>query len=171
MQGNIYLIGLMGAGKTTIGRKLAAILKLDFVDTDQMLEHRTGVSVSHIFEVEGEQGFRERESRLFEEITSATGQVVSTGGGLVLDRENRARMIASGQVVYLKASIEVLWHRLEGCKKRPLLQTGNPKQKIVELIQSRDPVYSGIADHVFHVSSSSANRSAQHIAVLVRDQD
>ena len=100
----------MGAGKTTIGRKLASILDLEFVDTDQLLEQRTGVSVSHIFEIEGEEGFRKRESKLFKEICADTGQVVSTGGGLVLDKENRNRMQSSGQVIYLKATIDREFH-------------------------------------------------------------
>jgi shikimate kinase len=171
VQGNIYLIGLMGAGKTTIGRKLATLLNLDFVDTDQVLEHRTGVSVSHIFEIEGERGFRERESKLFTDISAGTGQVVSTGGGLVLDRDNRKRMAASGQVVYLKATIDVLWHRLKDCKKRPLLQTENPREKVEELIATRDPVYSEVADHTIQVSSSSANRTAQRIAELLKGKN
>ena len=167
LPGNVYLIGLMGAGKTTVGRKLAELMKADFIDTDQPLEKRTGVSIAHIFEIEGEQGFRDRESRLFEEVSSENNVVVSTGGGLVLNMDNRARMKQSGEVVYLRANIEILWKRLKNCHTRPLLQTPNPRSRIEELIVERDPVYTEMADHIVEVTSGSANKTAHSIRQML----
>lgn len=153
----------MGAGKTTVGKQLANKLKLPFVDTDHLLEERTGVSISRIFEIEGEQGFREREKNLFLEINEGNQSVISTGGGLVLNPENREAMRNKGEVVYLKADLKILWRRLRNCKTRPLLQTENPKQSIQNLLDQRDPIYSEMANHVFQVNSDSANHTAQKI--------
>jgi shikimate kinase len=163
LQGNIYLIGLMGAGKTTVGRKLAGIASLDFIDSDQLLESRMGVSISHIFEIEGEAGFRLRESKLFDEISSGSGAVVSTGGGLVLDENNRRLMINSGEVVYLRASLDILWKRLRNCSTRPLLKTANPKRNLQDLIEDRDPIYTNLANQIIDVNSGSPNKTAIRI--------
>ncbi len=153
----------MGAGKTTVGKKLAKKLSLPFLDTDQLLEERTGVPVSQIFEIEGEQRFRDRERKLFLEISNGKKSVISTGGGLVLDAENRRAMKSSGEVVYLKANLRILWNRLRNCTTRPLLQTENPKESIKMLLIQRDPVYSELANYVFEVDSNSANHTAQKI--------
>ena len=163
MQDNIYLVGLMGAGKTTVGRRLSKLLDLEFIDTDQLLEEKTGVTVSHIFEIEGEAGFRERETRLLEEIHIPGGKVVSTGGGLVLSEKNRDLMRKSGHVIYLKASITVLWRRLKDCQNRPLLQTENPKARLEQLLHERDPIYMEAAESVVRVDSDSAHRTAMKI--------
>ena len=154
----------MGSGKTTVGKRLAGILRLKFADTDQMLEKRTGVTVSHIFEIEGEAGFRERESRLLDELSQHTDQVISTGGGIILDPANRSRMRETGTSVYLHASMDVLWKRLRDCKTRPLLQTEDPKSRIRELMIARDPLYRENADLVVEVSSDSAAKTAARIA-------
>ena len=154
----------MGSGKTTVGKRLAGILRLKFADTDQMLEKRTGVTVSHIFEIEGEAGFRERESRLLDELSQHTDQVISTGGGIILDPANRSRMHETGTSVYLHASMDVLWKRLRDCKTRPLLQTEDPKSRIRELMIARDPLYRENADLVVEVSSDSAAKTAARIA-------
>ena len=154
----------MGSGKTTVGKRLAGILRLKFADTDQMLEKRTGVTVSHIFEIEGEAGFRERESRLLDELSQHTDQVISTGGGIILDPANRSRMHETGTSVYLHASMDVLWKRLRDCKTRPLLQTEDPKSRIRELMIARDPLYRENADLVVEVSSDSAPKTAARIA-------
>ena len=167
LPGNVYLIGLMGAGKTTVGRKLAGLLKVDFIDTDQLLEERTGVSIAHIFEIEGEQGFRDRESRLFEEISGGTNAVISTGGGLVLNPDNRVRMEQSGKAVYLRADIEILWKRLKNCHTRPLLQTQDPRSRLEKLIVERDPIYLEVADHIIKVTSGSASKTAQLIRQIL----
>ena len=167
MQGNIYLVGLMGAGKTTVGRKLAGLLGRDFVDLDQALETRTGVSIAHIFEVEGELGFRNRETALLQETAQRSQCVVSTGGGVVMRPENCEAMANSGQVVYLKASLNLLWSRLKDCQKRPLLQTENPKQKIKDLLVERDPVYTRVADLVVDVSAESSKKMAVKIKEML----
>ena len=159
----------MGSGKTTVGKRLAGILNFKFADTDQMLEKRTGVTVSHIFEIEGEMGFRERESRLLDELSQHTDRVVSTGGGIVLDPANRSRMRETGTIVYLHAGMDVLWHRLRDCKTRPLLQTGNPKSRISELMVERDPLYRENADLVVEVSSDSAAKTAARIAAWIKE--
>ena len=124
---NIYLIGLPGSGKTTVGRSLARFLYLDFIDMDQMIEERTGVSISHIFEIEGESGFRKRETRLFEEVSNRTRAVISTGGGVILSDSNRQLMRQHGQVVYLKASMDILRSRLKNCQTRPCYKPQPPR--------------------------------------------
>ena len=184
MQGNVYLIGPMGAGKTTVGRRLARLLGCDFIDTDQVLEKRTGVSVSHIFEVEGEQGFREREARLLEEIGRATGReidrainrsdnpgpgaVVATGGGIILKEANRRVMRQSGTVVYLRASPELLWARLKNCRSRPLLSASDPRSTITELLEARGPLYGAEADFTVDARAESAAKMAAKIHALLR---
>ncbi|NKB62593.1 MAG: AAA family ATPase [Gammaproteobacteria bacterium] len=172
MQGNIYLVGLMGAGKTTVGRKLSNLMERDFLDTDQMMETRTGVAISYIFEVEGESGFRDRESALLKEVSELSGKVISTGGGIVLREENRLMMRESGLVIYLRASLGLLWSRLRGCRKRPLLQSDNPKEKIRMLIEERDGMYKEAADIVVDANSESAAKMAKKIQqMLVNHED
>ena len=157
----------MGAGKTTVGRKLARILHLDFVDTDQILEQRTGVSISHIFEIEGESGFRDRESRVLEEVSGGPQAVISTGGGIILRPENRKIMRKSGRIVYLRATLEILWHRLKDCQTRPLLQSPEPRKKLAELLTERDPVYTEEADYIVNVSGDSAYKTAQRVRRMI----
>ena len=167
MQGNVYLIGLMGAGKTTIGRKLSKLLHLDFIDTDQLLEQRTGVSVSHIFEIEGESGFRDRESRLLVEISSGPPAVISTGGGIILRPDNRRIIRKHGTVIYLRATLNVLWKRLKNCQSRPLLQTANPKARLSQLLLERDLLYADEADIIVDIGSGSATRTTRQIHQLI----
>ncbi len=167
MQSNVYLIGLMGAGKTTIGRKLAKLLFLDFIDTDQLLEERTGVSISHIFEIEGESGFRDRESKLLAEISSGRPAVISTGGGIILRPENRRIIRKHGRVIYLRASLNVLWKRLKHCQSRPLLQTADPKARLTQLLTERDPLYADEADIIVEVGFGSASRITRKIHQLI----
>ena len=171
MTGNIYLVGLMGAGKTTVGRRLATILGRDFVDLDQALEERTGVSIAHIFEVEGEKGFRNRETAMLREASQIGDNVISTGGGVVMREENRNVMAQSGQVIYLRASFELLWHRLKDCQKRPLLQTENPAQKIKDLLAERDSVYAEAANIIVDVNSESSKKMARKIETLLRKNE
>ena len=164
---NIYLIGLPGSGKTTVGRCLARFLYLDFIDTDHLIEERTGVSISHIFEIEGESGFRRRETRLLEEVSDRTQTVISTGGGIILSDTNRQIMRQHGQVVYLRASLEILWFRLKNCQNRPLLQTAGPRARIAELMKEREPLYIAQADLIVEVTPDTANRTARKIAQLI----
>ncbi len=153
----------MGSGKTTVGRKLARMLKRDFIDIDQELIRRTGVSISHIFEVEGEEGFRNRESRLLAEICERDNAVVSTGGGIVIRPANRELMRGAGTVVYLDIPLETLWSRLRDCQNRPLLQVENPRARVEELQAERAPMYLDVADFSVAVEGDSALRTARRI--------
>jgi shikimate kinase len=143
---NVYLVGLMGAGKTTIGRSLAKRLGLRFEDSDRVIEARTGVSIPTVFEIEGEEGFRKREAQVIDELSQTSGLVVATGGGVVLRPENRARMSQSGFVVYLNVPPYTLWERTRHDKNRPLLRVENPLLRLKELYLERDPFYREVAD-------------------------
>lgn len=138
---------MMGAGKTTVGKKLAKSLSRQFVDLDHEIEKNTGVSIPTIFEIEGEAGFRCRESQALER-SFGHSLVISTGGGVVLSPANRAWMSARGFVVYLHASAELLYARTKNDKGRPLLQVADPLSKIRSLVEKRDPLYREIADVV-----------------------
>ena len=138
----------MGAGKTTIGKRLAKRLRRSFVDSDQELERRTGASVALIFDVEGESGFRAREKRLIDELTQLDNIVLATGGGAVLDPDNLAALSSRGFVVYLNASVEDLIARTQRDKNRPLLNTDDPASRMRELLEHRDPIYQQVADLV-----------------------
>ena len=139
---------MMGAGKTTVGRQLARRLKLRFVDGDQEIEARTGVHIPLIFEIEGEGGFRKREAQVLATLTQEDGLVLATGGGAVLDPQNRLNLAQNGIVVYLSVPPAVLWERTRLDKKRPLLQVVDPLGRLEELHAQRDPLYREIADIV-----------------------
>lgn len=144
----VILIGMMGAGKSTVGREYARRHGLEFIDCDHELEARTGVKVSTIFEIEGEAGFRRRESQLIEELIEASGVVLGTGGGVVLSPDNRAILKRRGIVVYLNVPPRVLWERTRHDRSRPLLQVPNPRERIESLYRERDPLYRDVADIV-----------------------
>lgn len=145
---NIFLVGMMGAGKTTIGRLLAKRLGRNFVDSDHEIEVRTGVRIPVIFEIEGEDGFRKRESQVLDALAESSGQVIATGGGAVLAEQNRACMKAHGLVIYLAVPPFNLWERTRHDTNRPLLQVENPRKRIEELHAIRDPLYRDAADVV-----------------------
>lgn len=145
---NIFLVGLMGAGKTTVGRALARRLGKTFVDSDHEIEARTGVKVQTIFEIEGEPGFRQREAQIIDELSQREGIVLGTGGGAVLLAENRANLAARGLVIYLRAQPRDLWLRTRNDRGRPLLQTADPLARLQELYTIRDPLYREVADVV-----------------------
>lgn len=147
-RGNLYLVGMMGAGKTTVGRLLAPRLKLRFVDCDHEIERRCGVSVPLIFDIEGEAGFRARECQALEELTAMQNIVLATGGGAVLDAENRRRLAAAGTVIYLCGRPEALYERVRQDRNRPLLASGDPLARLRELYVQRDPLYREVADLV-----------------------
>ena len=143
---NIFLVGLMGAGKTTVARQLARRLGKTFYDTDHEIERRTGVRVQVIFEIEGEPGFRAREAQMVERLTALEDVVLGTGGGVVLKAENRAVLCARGFVVYLRAHPRDLYLRTRHDKSRPLLATDDPLARLEELHRIRDPLYAEVAD-------------------------
>jgi shikimate kinase len=170
---NIFLIGLMGAGKTSVGRLLARRLGKTFYDCDHEVERTTGVRIPVIFEIEGESGFRARETRMLCELCASEGVVLATGGGAVLAPENRKALAEGGIVVYLRASPHDLWQRTRHDRNRPLLQTADPLAKLTELYAERDPLYREIADVVVDTGnqsvSSLAHRLEQKLAQLGRD--
>lgn len=144
-----FLIGPMGAGKTTVGRRLALARGLSFIDADQALEQRTGVDIPYIFEKEGEPGFREREAQLIDELSERERVVLATGGGAILRQETRQRLAERGVVIYLHASVAQQVHRTARTTHRPLLQTGEARRVILgRLFEQRDPLYREIADLV-----------------------
>jgi shikimate kinase len=143
---SIFLIGPMGAGKTTIGKRLARALKRRFVDCDHEIEKKTGASIPLIFEIEGESGFRAREKRVIDDLSQEPGVVLATGGGAVLDPENRQRLSERGLVVFLYAPVELLVARTRNDTNRPLLQTGNRAERLREIMLQREPLYREIAD-------------------------
>jgi 3-dehydroquinate synthase len=148
--GNIILVGMMGSGKTTVGRLLARQMGKSFIDSDEEILKRTGVSIQHIFDVEGEAGFRERESGIVQELLKRNDIVLATGGGAVLDEQNRNMMRENGTVVYLKSGVHDLWQRTRHDRSRPLLQTADPRAKLQELFEQRNPLYTQTADIVMH---------------------
>ena len=160
---NIYLIGLMGAGKTTVGRSLARRLGWDFVDTDREIEARTGVSVPTIFEIEGEEGFRRRESQVVAETSAKTGLVVATGGGGILSEANRKHMRSGGCVVYLNVSPQMLWERTCRDRNRPLLQVADPLSRLIQLFAVRDPLYRETADLIVDGEHMNAQGVLQYL--------
>lgn len=145
---NLTLIGPMGAGKSTIGRLLAKELGLPFKDSDRVIEERTGAGIPLIFELEGEQGFRDREQQVIAELMQQRGLVLATGGGAVLRAENRAVLASGSLVIYLHTSVEHQLERTARDRNRPLLQTENPRQVLEELLKVREPLYREIADIV-----------------------
>jgi shikimate kinase len=167
---NIFLVGPMGSGKTTIGKHLAKMLMMDFYDCDIELERLTGASVSLIFDVEGEEGFRLRESKLLQQLSEKTGVLISTGGGVICSEENRALLRSRGFVVYLKTSIEKQLKRLSQDKSRPLLQAKDRAQRLLDLARVRNPLYDATADLVFSSRSSSVYASAKTLSAAILEQ-
>jgi shikimate kinase len=165
---NIFLIGMMGAGKTTVGRALAKRLGLPFVDTDRALVERTGAPIATIFELEGEEGFRKRESAILAEIAEGEDVVVATGGGAVLAEANRDVMRAHGTVVYLRARIEFLWDRTKRDTTRPLLATADPRATLAELLERREPLYLACAHLIVDTGSQSAATLAGRVATALK---
>ncbi len=155
--GNLILVGMMGSGKTTMGRTLSRQLGKAFVDSDEEIIERTGVTVPHIFDVEGEPGFRLRETAVIRDLVGRDNLVLATGGGAVLAEQNRAILQQNGIVIYLKASVHDLWQRTRHDRNRPLLQTDDPHARLTELFQQRDPLYQQVADIVVQSGKQSAH--------------
>lgn len=161
---NVFLVGPMGAGKSTIGRALASLLDKAFQDTDHEIEARTGAPVALIFEIEGEAGFRQRESAVLEELTRGQNMVLATGGGAVLAEGNRRRLRERGVVVYLRAPLETLLERTRHDRGRPLLQTDNRRGVLERLLQQRDPLYREVADIVVETTHRPPLSVAREVA-------
>ena len=161
---NIVLIGPMGSGKTTVGRRLAEQLKIDFYDADHEIINKTGVSIDHIFDIEGEQGFRKRESDVLEELTSMHNIVLATGGGAVLSEGNRLLLKKSGSVIYLLSSVEQILRRTAKSKTRPLLENSSDRRKTIsDIIDSRDSLYREIATFIINTNGKKLNEIINQI--------
>ncbi len=164
----VFLVGMMGVGKTTIGRQLALSLERDFIDLDHAIEQRSGVPIATIFDIEGEFGFRKRESNLLDEYTQQDSIVLATGGGAILSGENRQILRQRGCVIYLRAELDILFNRLARDSKRPLLQTANPQQRIRELIMQREPLYASVADITFDTGNKPIPAILQELTELLQ---
>lgn len=171
MGGNVFLVGMMGSGKTTVGRALAQRLDLPFTDTDRVLVERTGVPVATIFEIEGEEGFRRRESAVLAELAAGEDRVVATGGGAVLDAANRALMRSRGTVVYLRARLDHLWERTRHDSTRPLLATPDPRATLAALLEARDPLYREAAHIIVDTGSQSAATLVSRVVAALRNHE
>lgn len=161
----------MGSGKTTIGRQLAKHLNLEFFDCDHEIENRTGANIPLIFELEGEEGFRKRETAMLDELSQKQNIILATGGGAVLAAENRNMLRQRGHVIYLSASIEQLWERTRLDKNRPLLQTDKPRDKIASLLELRDPLYREVADSIVDTSNNNLKASLKQIQSMLQNID
>lgn len=160
---NIFLIGPMGTGKSTIGRQIASLLRMDFVDSDHEIQDRTGVDIPTIFDFEGEEGFRRREKVVIDELTRKEGQVLATGGGSVLDPENRRNLSSRGYVIYLYCGVDQQYQRTMRDRNRPLLQTDDPLGRLRTLMDERDPLYRTTADLVVTTENRSASSVSKEI--------
>ncbi len=160
---NIFLIGPMGAGKSTIGRTLAKELKLEFYDTDEVIEERAGADISWIYDIEGDEGFRRREQKVIEELTKKNNIVLATGGGVVVTPENRNALAARGTVIYLKTSLQQQYERTKRDTKRPMLQTDNLEERLESLRAEREPFYEELADISFETDKLTVKAVANNI--------
>ena len=165
----IILIGMMGAGKTTIGKSLANYLDKVFIDSDQEIQKRTGVTIPVIFEIEGETGFRKREADMLQELIKIDNIVLATGGGIILNEENRKLLKQKGTIVYLRATVNDLLNRTQHDKNRPLLQITNLQAKLTELYDQRDPIYRELAHIVIESGNLNAHQMVKYISQKLDD--
>jgi shikimate kinase len=164
---NIFLIGPMGAGKSTIGRSLAKELKMEFYDSDEEIEHRAGADIAWIFDIEGEEGFRVREAKVIDDLSLKQNIVLATGGGAITTPENRTVLAARGTVVYLRSSLESQYERTRRDAKRPLLHTEDVHGRLVELWEEREPLYRELADMVFDTDKLTVKAVATQIVEYI----
>jgi shikimate kinase len=160
---NVFLIGPMGAGKSAVGRQLGRMLHLDFVDSDDEIEARTGVDIPFIFEKEGEEGFRKREARVIDDLTARDGIILATGGGAVIDPQNRSHLGARGFVIYLYTTVEQQLARTQKGRERPLLENGDRREILDALMTERDILYREIADLVVETDGRKVKAVADEI--------
>lgn len=164
-QQNLFLVGPMGAGKSAVGRQLARFMHLDFFDSDDEIENRTGVDIPFIFEKEGEEGFRKREAKVIDDLSQRQGIVLATGGGAILNPESRSHLGARGFVIYLLTSVSQQLDRTERGRPRPLLENGDKEETLEDLMQVRDPLYREIADLIVQTDG----RKVKEVAAEIRD--
>lgn len=168
---NLYLVGPMGAGKSTIGKHLARELNIEFYDTDQVIEERSGADIAWIYDVEGEEGFRRRERKIIDELSQRIGIVLATGGGAILDPENRNRLAARGTVVYLHTTVEQQLKRTMRDKRRPELQNDNITEEEMRLLmEALDPLYREVADIIVETDSRTVRSVAAEVIRLLDEQ-
>ena len=169
-RGNLFLVGLPGAGKTTLGRTLARRLDKTFVDADAELEARSGVTIATIFEIEGEDAFRDREEAVLASLAERTGVVVATGGGVVIREANRRCLKANGTVLYVHAEPRTVWERTRRSVHRPLLNTPDRLGRLTELYAQRDPLYREVADIVVESNRGAISRVVERLAACNRNE-
>lgn len=160
---NLFLVGLMGAGKTTVGKLLAKHLNKQFIDSDHEIEKKTGVKINVIFELEGEDGFRAREEAVVDDLTRQQGIVLATGGGVILRESNRLALRSRGTVIYLRANAEDLWRRTRHDRNRPLLHTENPRARLQELLVQRDLLYRETAHLIMDTGEQNVQKMVRQL--------
>ena len=166
---NIFIVGPMGSGKSTVGKIISSELFLNFFDTDEEIEARTGASIDWIFDLEGEEGFRKRESKILEEMVQQNSIVLSTGGGIILSESNRELLSSRGTVFYLATPIAVQLDRTSKDKDRPLLKNGDPGKILEELHVARESLYEGVADYIVNTEGKSSQEVSTEIIKLVKN--
>ncbi|MDF3030446.1 MAG: aroK [Moraxellaceae bacterium] len=170
-RGSVFLVGPMGAGKTTIGRQLSELLRLEFIDSDHEIEARTGADIPWIFDVEGEEGFRAREETVIDELTRRRDIVLATGGGAVMRESNRKHLHDRGMVVYLQTPVSLQLERTARDRNRPLLRTEDPRKRLTELMELRDPLYRETAHVIMPTSGGSAREVALKIVHALAERE
>jgi shikimate kinase len=170
-RGNLFLVGLMGAGKSTLGRQIARRFGMPFFDADIELERRLGVSIPTIFEIEGEQAFRDREEAIIDELTQLTSIVLATGGGAVTRKASRDALRERGTVLYLHAAPAVLFERVKHGRNRPMLKVADPLARISGLYVERDPLYREVADHVIESERDRVLRFARTLVPVATQSE
>ncbi len=166
---NLFLVGPMGSGKSTIGRQLARRLKKSFFDSDHEIEDHTGASISLIFDIEGETGFRKREAEMIDELSQKEDIVLATGGGVILAAANRQHLKNRGTVIYLHAPLKKLFYRTSRDTKRPLLQTDDPREKLRQIVAERDPLYRETADLIVETENRTVHQVVSYIIRQVKN--
>ena len=164
---SIFIVGMMGSGKSTVGRRLADLMGLDFVDADGVIEERAGADIGWIFDVEGEDGFRHREEQVLDGLSQRRGIVLATGGGAVLREANRRRLRERGMVVYLRGSVDIIVARTRHDRRRPLLQGVDVRERLADLLAQRTPLYEEVAHVVMDTDEGSALRVAERVRAAI----